>query len=232
MSFRVPILLALFLATPAEAADRTVGIGSFSRLRVEGGFDVRIVTGSPSARISGDRDSIEAVDLHVDGSTLVIRRSTNGIWTERPRGADAPIVVTIGVRGLEGVLVIGGARVAVARMAAPRIDLSVSGTGAIDLAAAQADQLNAQIVGAGSIAVAGRTGAARLTTTGAGTIDADKLDGGDLVVRLDGLGTTRARARYTATVTNNGLGTVAIAGAAKCTVRAPAGGPVTCGAAR
>ena len=54
----------------------------------------------------------------------------------------------------------------------------------------------------------------------------------DLVVRLDGLGTTRAAARYTATVTNAGLGTVAIAGGAKCTVTSSAGGPVTCGPQR
>ena len=228
--FLVVATLALSLPVAASAEDRTVGVGSFSRIRIEGGFDVRVLDGSPRARISGERSAIEAVDLQVSGTTLVIRRSINSSWSERPvtagRGA---VTIALTTSGLEAATVTGGARVEIARMRGRRVDLSVAGAGGITVANVRADQVVAQVVGAGSIALAGTTGSARLTTNGPGTIDADKLDAGDLVVRLDGLGATTARARYTATIDNSGLGLVSVAGSPKCTVRAGAGGPVACG---
>ena len=50
-----------------------------------------------------------------------------------------------------------------------------------------------------------------------------------VAVLLDGPGETKAAARYTAHITNLGLGAVAVAGSPKCTVVARAGGPVACG---
>jgi hypothetical protein len=232
MPYRPLILLLALLPATAAAADRVVGIGSFSRVRVDGAFDVRVATGvSPSARVTGDRSAIDAVDLHIDGNTLVVRRNMTGTWAEQPTtAARTPIVVTLGTLSLSGAVVVGGGKLAIDRMVAPRVDLSVTGAGGIALAAAQGDQVNVQVIGAGSVAVAGKAATVRLMTNGPGTIDAAQLDAGDLTVRLDGLGTTTARARYTAQVSSTGLGTVTIAGTPKCTVKAVAGSPVTCGA--
>lgn len=230
-------ILALLLLTPsafgsafASAAERRVGLGSFDRLRVEGPFDVRVATGrSPGGAIGGERDAIDAIDVRLDGTTLVVR-SGGGAWGERPRGdADTPPIITLTTPALMSAAVVGGARVAIGRMKGPRVDLSVSGTGTIALTTVDADQLNATLIGSGTMSIGGRAQRARLVTNGPGTIDAVALEAGDLIVRLDGLGATRARARYTAQVTNTGLGTVVIDGNARCTVKALAGGPVTCG---
>lgn len=223
-------LLLFALATPVSAAERKIGLGSFDRLRVEGPFDVRVATGrSPGGAISGERDAIDAIDVRLDGTTLVVR-SGAGDWGERPRGdVDAPAVITLTTPSLMSAAVFGGARVTIGRMKAPRVDLSVSGTGGLALTAADADQLNATLIGSGAMSIGGRAARARLVTNGPGTIDAVALEAGELFVRLDGLGATRARARYTAQVTNTGLGTVVIDGNARCTVKALAGGPVTCG---
>ena len=230
MISRLPILAALALSVPAAAAERVVGVGSFTRLRVQGGFDVRVAPGSPRVTISGDREAIEAVDAHVENDALVLRRTVSGSWSERPVDARrTPVAVTITTPSLTNVALIGGARVAVARMAGPRVDLAVTGTGSVAVAASQADQVDVRIVGSGTVAIAGRAATARLSTNGPGTIDAASLDAGDVVVRLDGLGTTSARARFTAAITNTGLGSVTVAGNARCTVRADAGGPVECG---
>lgn len=232
MPYRVLILLLALVPAMASAAERTVGIGSFSRLRVDGAFDVRVTTGvSPSARITGDRSTIDQIDIHVDGNTLIVRRNMTGTWTEQPKvAAKGPLVVTLGTLSLMRAAIVGGGKVVINRMAAPRVDLSVTGAGGIALAAAQGDQVNVQVVGAGSVAVGGKATTVRLMTSGPGTIDADKLDAGDLIVRVDGLGTTTARARYTAQVSSTGLGTITIAGKPKCTVRAVAGSPIICGA--
>ena len=63
-------------------------------------------------------------------------------------------------------------------------------------------------------------------------IDASGLDVKDLTVHLDDVGDTKASARYTAQVTNSGLGTVTIMGDAKCRLDAADRGPVTCGKPR
>ena len=227
------LLLLAVIASPAAAAERRVAIGSFDRVRVDGPFAVHIDAGrSPGGTIAGDAGAIENVELHVDGSTLVIQRGTGG-WAERPRAASTtPIVVTLGTVTLTAALVIAGGQLSITAMHGDRIDLSVTGTGTIVVGDAKAESLNATVIGAGSVTVAGRVGQARLVTNGSGTIDAHALDAGDLLLRLDGPGITRASARYTAAVDNVGLGQVTVTGSPRCTVRAAAGGPVACGATR
>jgi hypothetical protein len=212
----VPLLVIALaaVAVPAAAADRTIGIGSFDRLRVDGPFDVRVTGGaSPSARLTGEREAIDAVELRVEGGTLIVRAGVNG-WGERPGGraaADGPIVVTLGTPALSVATANGGARVAVTRMRGDRVALSVTGAGRLSVDAVAATDLNATLV-----------------ANGEGAIDADRLDAGDALVRLEGMGAIKARVRYTAQVSNPGLGSIDVAGPATCVVRGPAAGPVRC----
>jgi hypothetical protein len=97
------------------------------------------------------------------------------------------------------------------------------------VADAVADQVNATVIGTGTVTLAGRAARARYVMNGAGRIDAGELNAGTVSVLLDGPGEIKAQARYDANVTNTGLGAVSIAGSPKCTVRARAGGPVACG---
>ncbi|SFP86945.1 GIN domain-containing protein [Sphingomonas rubra] len=227
---RALLLPLLFAGAAAPAAERTVGTGSFQRLRVEGPFDVRVAAGSPAARLSGPRDAIEAVDLRNEGGTMIVRAGT-GAWGERRDargGSDGPVVVTLSTPVLAAASSAGGATIAVAAMRGDRIDLLVSGAGTMKVDAATAGDLNATVVGAGTIAVAGRTARARLVATGPGAIDAGALDAGDATIRLDGVGAIRARVRYTAQAANAGLGTIDVAGPATCVVRGPAAGPIRC----
>ena len=123
----------------------------------------------------------------------------------------------------------GASKVSAAQLKGASIDLAAMGAATIGAVSVDGDRLAAQQVGDGQITLAGRVGAARLFDGGSGTIDARALDAGDVVVRLDGPGTVRAQARYTAQVTSTGLGSVAVSGRPKCRVVAPAGAPVTCG---
>ncbi len=220
-------LALVLLSAPAAAAERTIGVGSFDRVRVDGGFDVRITTGrSPRATISGDAAALDLVDLRVDGTTLHVHRLSDTSRT--PRGTQ-PVVVTLAAPTLVSASLIGGGRLAVTGMRTMRADLSVAGTGTIAVEGLAAEQANASLVGTGRITLAGRATHARLLTNGPGTIDASALAADDVTVRLDGPGETTAQARYTATVSSTGLGRVTVAGKPKCTVQPPAGGSVTCG---
>lgn len=224
-------LAAAAVAVPASAEQRTLSVSSFERIRVDGPFEVSVATGgSPGARVEGDGDALDRMQLAVDGRTLTIRRRTDGVWGERGTKPIAGIVrIRLTTPSLATVMVGGDARVGVDRMKAQRVELWVTGAGTIDLAAADADQLNAQLIGTGRLTIGGRAATARLMTNGPGAIDAAALDAGDLVVRLEGPGETLAKARFSATVTSTGLGSVKVAGQPKCTVRAPSGAPIVCG---
>ena len=223
-------LLLLVLSAPAAAAERVVHIGSFDRIRVMGPFVVTVVEGPPGATLSGDRGVIEGIDVRADGSTLTIR---NGMrtWGERPQAtATQPVVVTLSTRTVVNATMIGAGQLTIARMRGPRVDLTVTGAGTITARGIAADAANATIIGGGAITLAGTAHTARLLANGPAAIDASALSVGDLTVRVDGPGAIKAAARYTAKVTNVGLGQVTVAGQPKCTVASNAGGPVVCGA--
>lgn len=224
-------LLALF-AGPASAADKDVGIGSFERVRITGPFDVTFAPGPPRARVSGDARVIERMVVRVEGATLIVRMNGQD-WGEQRRVAPtAPISVALSAPSLSAAAVFAGGRLRATRMKGPRVELSISGSGEVAVEDVAADRLDATLVGAGSMTLAGRAGRTRLVTNGAGRIDAERLRADDLVVLLDGPGETKAAARYNAQVTNTGLGQVTVAGSAKCVVASRGGGPVRCGAAR
>lgn len=230
---RLRALAPLFLlvaATPAHAAERVWNIASFDRVRVDGPFEVRITTGaSPRARASNpDPALLDRLRLNVEGGTLSLRLDRGS--DDARRGVTAVPVFTLSTTALKGVTLLSGARVTVTRMSSARLDLGVTGTGALSVDEVSAEQVNATVIGSGSIRVAGRAGKARLVTNGPGTIDADALSAGELFVSLDGSGETRAAARYSAEIASTGVGRVSVRGNPKCTVRAAAGGPVTCGA--
>ena len=230
--FRFALGLALSaLALPASAADRTYTVTGFDRVRVEGPFDVRLTVGNAgaSAKASGQPDVLANLDIEVQGTTLIVRKGASG-WGERGK-ADGPApVINLVTSNLRIATVIGGGKLAVGgSIRSQRLDLAVNGTGSIDARGIDSDELSVTLIGAGNVALAGRSGRARMLTNGFGTIMAMPLAVGDLIVRLDGPGETQANARFTADLTSTGLGRIVVAGSAKCTTNAQAGGPILCG---
>lgn len=230
MDIRLAPLALLLVAAPAAAADRVFSVGSFERVRIDGPFEVRIVTGgSPNAKASGDRQMLERLTIAVNGSVLTVRMGNSG-WGEMPQARPSgPPVITLSTPRLTSLAISAGARASVTRMATQRIDLSVIGAGTLTLDRADADELRASLMGSGTVTIGGRANRATLLTDGPGTIDASTMTVNDLTVQMAGAGETKAAARYTAQVTTTGLGRVTVTGGAKCVVRAVAGGPVTCG---
>ncbi len=231
LNVRVLIALSLLLPGAAQAADRRVMVTSFDRIRVEGPYQVTVAVGRGSgAMLSGETRQIERTEVRVDGTTLVVRPAPDDAGG-MPANPGAPVRVTLTTLSLKAATLLGGgALVVTGGGRVPRLDLSVAGTGSIGWTGIDTEQASAIVIGNGAVTLAGRAGTVRLTVNGAGRIVADALDAREVTVRVDGPGETTARARCTATVTNTGLGRVAIAGTPKCLVNSAAGGPVTCGA--
>lgn len=223
-------LAAAVVATPAVAAERVFQVGSYERVRVDGPFEVRIVTGgSPNAKASGDRQLIDRLVIAVNGPTLTVRLG-NGGWGETPaERVSQPPVITLSTPRLTTLAISAGAKVSATRMTAQRIAVSVVGSATLAVEQVDTDQLTASLTGSGGMTLAGRANRATLVTDGPGTLDASGLTVNDLIVQLAGAGETTAAARYTAQVTSTGLGRVMVLGNAECVVKAVAGGPVICG---
>lgn len=235
------ISLALLISTLADgnaigagggqSATRTVAVGSFERVRVDGPFEVKVATGQvPRAKVTGPVRAVDALVIDVQGGTLTVRARPLASG-EPPQAAASRLTIDLATPLLRSGSVQGGGRLSIAPMKAERIDLSVSGSGELSVDGARTDQLNATLVGTGRMRIAGQAQRALLQSQGAGTIDAATLTVNDLTIRADGTGDTRAAARYTARITASGLGAVTVSGRPACTVRS-SGSPVTCGPPR
>ncbi|MCT8000963.1 DUF2807 domain-containing protein [Sphingomonas sanguinis] len=231
MLARALLIAALAMPATAQAAERRIDLSSFDKLRVEGPFIVTLTTASsPHARMSGDAETLRQVEAQITGATLVVRR-TGDRGAGRTGNMRGPITLTIAAPPLSAITVIGGAQVTAQAMRGPQMSLAVNGAGDVRIDRADGEQLAATLLGSGRLAIGGgRVGKARLTASGPATIMADGLEAGDLLVVLDGPGEVDARARYTATIGNNGLGRVTVAGMPKCRMTGTGGGPVRCGA--
>ena len=173
---------------------------------------------------------LDTLDIQVQGTTLIVRKGANG-WGERGKPSGPAPVITLVTPNLRSASVIGGGKLAIdGRARGQRLDFQVTGTGSIDARGIESDDLSATVIGAGNVALAGKSGRARFQTNGSGTIMAMPLSVGDLMVMLDGPGETQANARFTANLTSTGLGRIVVSGNAACVTKAPAGGQILCGA--
>lgn len=223
------VLAALGSAAPLVAADRTFSTASFDRVRIEGPYEVQIATGkAPGARATGDERALDALTITLEGQTLIVRARPLAIG-ERPPPPRVPLVVMLTTPGLRSANVNGGGRLAIARMAGQRLDLSVNGAGSLAVTGIEADQLVATVIGSGTMTLSGRSGRARYQLSGPGTVEASGLIANDLIARSEGNGETHAAARYTADVTSTGLGAITVAGKPACKIKSSGGGPILCG---
>ena len=227
------ILALIAFAAPAHAADRSYVVTNFDRIRVDGPFSVQVEVGSggAAASASGDDRSLGDLDISVQGTTLTVRKGSQG-WGERGETSSPPPVITLRTPAVRGATVVGGARLTMSgRLRTNRFDLHVTGAGTIEASGVEADDVVVTVIGNGNVTLAGRAARARYSSNGGGTIAATALDAGDVLALSEGAGETRASARYTADLTNRGLGLIAIGGSPKCTVRGQSTGPIQCGAA-
>jgi len=228
---RIALTLIVFMAPGmAAAAERSYSVTDFERIRIEGPFDVKLVIGKPpSARAQADQRTLDLLKLRVESATLIVAMGGSG-WGETPKAVRSAPIITITTHNLRVAMVNAGGRLQIDRMNGQRLDLVVHGNGVLTVNSVKADQLNATLIGSGSIILAGRTGRANLLSNGTGVVDAGALTANDLKIMLDGPGEVKAAARYTARITSTGIGKVSVSGNPSCTVTAVAGGPVICGA--
>ena len=220
------LVLAPLLLIAASAPDqKTFLVSGFERVRVDGPYQVDIVRGPNAARAEGDPKALDQLDIHVDGSTLVIDAGTRSWETRAGESVAAPHVM-LSTPLLSSVTVNGGGTVRIAEMRSPRSSIAINGPGAVTVTGFDADELNAAMIGAGTLTITGTARRARVRSNGAATFDGSGFTANDAVLISESSGGMRLGVRYTAQVMALGIGTVHLDGAPECTISGS--GPVEC----
>lgn len=223
------LYLSLACPLPALAAERTLSLTDFDRIRVEGGFIVDVRTGAATTgRIIGTPAAIDAASVEVQGRQLNIRRD-HSTW-RNTSGAEPPAAtIRITMPALSNIWVSGPARVSVDRLKGLRVAASLEGPGSLSVATVAADRMDVGAVGSGTLALAGTVATLNVTVRGAGTFDGAKLAVADLKLTSESAGAVTISVKRAANVTMTGTGAVTILGSPACTVKNIGSGTVSCG---
>jgi hypothetical protein len=231
---RFPLLFfsIALLAAPAVAGDRRYAVTDFDRVVVEGPYSVRLTVGSPStATASGSQRALEAVSVHVQGTTLRVRRNPNAWGGQSGRPAE-PATLVLTTRTLSSARLLGTGSLDLSGARGLRLDLAVEGSGRIRATGFTADNLGLAVRGTGSLDLQGSAGRVTADVQGSGSLSGTALTADAATIVSATLGEVSMTVRRTANVTASGPGEVTIHGAPACTLRGPSAGSVRCGAAR
>ena len=221
---RMLLLLSLTLAGPVAGAERRVALTSYDRVRIDGPVTVRVVTrGPPGARLTGTPTALAAVEVRLAGGTAIVRRTGT-----LPAGVAAP-TLELSLGTLRAASVSGGGTLDLTGpLDAARLDLTITGQGAITARQIASEALTATLIGEGRFALAGRAGSVRIMANGGGEVAARDLVADAAVVRSEGLTAIALTARYTANAATTGSGVVTILGRPECRYREVVADSVVC----
>lgn len=237
------IVLTAALAAPAapawsQSAGHSDAIRTFSmawtggdRLFVASDIDVRYVQG-PDAKVVVTGPSDQIGDVVADHGVIRHDRDRWGWawwewwrWGDWRRRADIHVVVT--APHIERAGVSGSGHLDLGRLTQDRLELHVSGSGALDVSgqlkslrvavsgsgAARLSQVNtsdlsASLSGSGVIRASGAAGSLHLGISGSGVADMSALTAQDVDAHLSGSGTARVAPRRSADLSVSGSGVI------------------------
>jgi hypothetical protein len=218
---------AVVAASPAFAADRNYTVTSFDKIRVDGPYKVRLVTGvAPFARASGSREALDAVAIDVQGRTLIVHANRSS-WGGYPGRQTGPVEISVGTHDLAAAYLNGSGTLSVDKVRALSFALNIQGAGAASIAKVDVDQLKIGISGAGSTTLAGRAPKMTAIIRGASMFDASALAAKDVVVGAEGPAIVKVNASSSIKIDANGTGSVEVTGGGACTVKANGSATVT-----
>lgn len=222
--------LVLLVAAPTLAAERSLSVTDFDKLRVDGSFVVDVVRGRPtSVVVTGTPAAIDAVLASVQGTTLAIRRVRTASSSTATRPPE-PARLRVTTPALLNIWISGPATVTVDRMQSLRAGASLEGAGSLTIAALAADRFDLAMLGSGRVTLGGTVAKFGAVIRGSGNVDAAALTAADAKLASETAGTITLGVKRSADITATGAGSITIVGKPACTVRNTGTGDVTCGA--
>jgi len=217
---------------PAAAGgrgQRSYDLAGFDKVMLAGPHDVVVTVGPAySVRAEGDRETLDKLDIRVEGGGLKIGMK-KGDWSSGWNKDRPKTTIFVSLPAIRGAAIAGSGDMRVDRVEANRFDASIAGSGNLDVAALRAGEAGFSIAGSGDIRAAGQARRAVVEIAGAGDIDLERLETRTASVEIVGSGDVRMKAMETADVSITGSGDVVMSGTARCTVNKRGSGSVRCG---
>lgn len=227
---KAALLLLALLSAPVAAAERTLSVTDFDRLRVDGGFIVEVTTGrGTSARVIGSQASIEAASVVVQGRQMTIRKNSSA-WGGYPGQTPGMATIRVTAPMLNNVWVSGPSKVTVDRLKGARVTVTIEGAGELSIGGITADNANIAQIGSGRLTIAGTVADLTMIARGAGLLDAAGLQAADAKLASESAGQVTVSVKRAVTGTVTGSGSVTVLGKPACTLKTIGSGTVICGA--
>jgi hypothetical protein len=218
-AFLLAVSATFAFAAPTDAATRNFGITGFEKVRIDGPFNVSLKTGvAPFARASGSPAALDGVAIEVRGNTLVVHNNLDS-WSGYPGKDVGPVEISLGSHDLSAAWLNGSGALSIDRIKALSFDLSVQGSGIVDVDDVEVDQLNVSIVGTASATLGGHAGKMTALVRGVSTLDAGNLATKDAALGAEGTATVKANVVNSVTVDSKGPATVRLTGGPACTLK-------------
>ena len=215
------------IPTIAPAAERTLSVTSFDRVRVEGPFKVSVATGvSPFARVSGSATALDTVSVDQQGRTLIIRPNSSS-WGGYPGQSRGSVEISVGTGDLSAAWVNGAGSMSIDKVKGLSFNLEVQGSGSAAVADAAVDRLSVGLSGAANATVAGAAPKLTAIIRGSSSLDASGLAVKDATIGAEGPSQVRATASNSAKVDARGVASVELSGGGACTVKTQGSATVT-----
>jgi hypothetical protein len=227
MRILLSALILSLTASPAAAATRNFTITSFTKIRVNGPYLVKLTTNSaPFARATGDSAGLDSVSMSVEGNTLVIRPDRSA-WGGYPGQAREPVQISVGTHELSSAWVYGAGSIVIDRVRGLNFDLAVEGAGSGSIARADVDHLRVKISGTASAKIAGKALKLTAEVNGSALLDTTELAARDATIAAEGPAQVKAAVTSTAKVNAYGAANVELFGKPACTSRVYGSASVT-----
>jgi hypothetical protein len=221
MSLRLSAFACALIAigSAAAAAERSYSVTQFTRIRIDGGYSVKLTTGvAPFAKASGSPRALDSISVEVQGQTLVIRRNPSA-WGGFPGDDAGPVQLSVGTHDLTTAWLNGAGSIAIDKVSGQTFQLSVDGSGSASANGLRVDKLQTDVNGSGSVSLAGSAAIARIELDGPGEIDASELSVKNGTIAAVGNAVVKARVTDTADVRAFGNAKVEMSGNAACSVK-------------
>lgn len=142
-------------------------------------------------------------------------------------GGNAESVVRITMPAPRKLAVAGSGRMSAERLA-PGGEVSIAGSGRLEVAAVDGGRLKVSIAGSGRLAIDGHADEFDLSIAGSGACDAEGLMVGKAAVHIAGSGDAIFACNGEVTAHLMGSGNVIVRGSARCSVHSMGSGTLTC----
>lgn len=176
-------------------------VPDFTAINAGGSFDILLSQGDKKVEVTAESNLQEAIETTVDDQTL--RLGIKSMTRIRP---NEKIIVHISTPNLESVVMSGvGSLKAENTIVADRLDLTVSGSGKLDLLTA-CKQLTTSITGIGEISLSGQAEQLNAIVQGSGFLDAVELEAANGTAMVGGVGNIQlfVTGELDATITGSG----------------------------